>query len=416
MKQNCFLPANILLPKVEDMSKWAVIACDQFSSQPEYWDDVREITKDSISTMNLILPEAELGSQKEAAHTKLINETMAKYMADGSFTTYENSFIYVERTLLNGDVRKGLVGMADLDAYDYSGDSSSDIRATEKTVVSRIPPRMRVRENAPAEFPHVLMLADDHQCVLIEPITLKRDSLTKVYDCDLMKNGGHITGWLVNGAEADAFNERLAQYSTTVASKYEGLVGNSMVFAVGDGNHSLATAKSCYEALKKQNPDTDLSAHPARYALVELGNIHDSAQSFEPIHRVLLDVDSKALLQAIREEIGAETGFPLIWHIGEESGTIYLDEKKGQLGVAVLQPFLDAYLEANKGEIDYIHGEEPVINMAKGENVLGLLLPLMKKSELFRGVVADDTLPRKTFSMGHAEEKRYYLEGRKIIK
>ena len=411
---NAFLPADILMPKTDKMEKWAVIACDQFTSDQAYWDRVRKNAEGAPSTINLILPEAELGTEKEAEHTAVINATMAEYIKNDIFKTYENSLIYVERTLENGSIRKGLIGMVDLDAYDYNPGSTSAIRATERTVVERIPPRQRVRRNAPIELPHILMLCDDHDKVLIEPIAAKKEALEKIYDFDLMEGGGHITGWLVSGKDVDDFNRALTQYSATVGEKYVGLKGTPMVFAVGDGNHSLATAKSCYEELKAQNPGVDLSNHPARYALVELENIHDEAQVFEPIHRVITKTDARKLLSCISENACAEGGFPVKWYIGKESGTIYLDRSRSQLAVGALQGFLDEYLKLNAGDIDYIHDDDELIRLADQENAIGFLLPAMEKSQLFRGVIADGVLPRKTFSMGHAREKRYYLEGRKI--
>ena len=414
MNKNVFLPADILLPKNADFSKWAVIACDQFTSDQEYWNRVRANAEGSVSTINLILPEAELGTEKEAAHTALINKTMAEYMENGVFETYENSLIYVERTLENGSIRMGLMGMVDLDAYDYTVGATSAIRATERTVTERIPPRQRVRRDAPIELPHILLLCDDHEKVLIEPIAAKKDSFKVLYDCDLMEDGGHITGWLVPQEEVEKFNATLAEYSANVGKKYEGLKGEPVVFAVGDGNHSLATAKSCYEELKKNNPGVDLSAHPARYALVELENIHDPSQQFEPIHRVIFNTDTKKMLKAVEENICAEGGYPVKWYIGEESGVVYLDRAKSELAVGVLQAFLDEYLKENEGEIDYIHDDDALIALAAKENAIGFLVPGMEKSQLFRGVVADGVLPRKTFSMGHSREKRYYLESRKI--
>ena len=411
---NAFLPANILLPKTDHMEKWAVIACDQFTSDQAYWDRVRKNAEGAVSTINLILPEAELGTEKEAAHTAEINATMKKYMEDGVFTEYPNSFIYVERTLENGSIREGLVGMVDLDTYDYNPGATSAIRATERTVSERIPPRQRVRRDAPIELPHILMLCDDHDKVLIEPIGAKKDRLKKLYDFDLMEDGGHITGWLVEGKDAEAFNDALTQYSATVGEKYTGLKGTPMVFAVGDGNHSLATAKSCYEELKKNHPGEDLSNHPARYALVELENIHDPAQVFEPIHRVVTGCDPKALRKALESQACAEGGFPVTWYAGEESGTVLLDRSLSELAVGVLQGFLDSYLADHPGEVDYIHDDDALIALAKQPNAIGFLLPAMEKSQLFRGVIADGILPRKTFSMGHSREKRYYLEGRKI--
>ena len=408
-----FLPADILMPRVDSMEKWAVIACDQFSSQPAYWERVRETAGDAPSTINLILPEAELGTPQEAAHTALINETMAKYLKEGVFQTYARSFVYVERTLESGAIRKGLVGMVDLDAYDYSTGSTSAIRATEKTVVERIPPRMRVRKDAPIELPHILMLCDDHDKVLIEPIAAGKETLPKLYDFELMEGGGHITGWLVQGKAVDDFEARLADYTAHVGEKYTGLPGVPMVFAVGDGNHSLATAKACYEELKKAHPGEDLSSHPARFALVELENIHDEAQVFEPIHRVITHTDPSAILKAL-EDWCAPGGFPVEWYIGKDHGIVYLDKARSQLAVGVLQAFLDQYLAEHPGEIDYIHGDADLKELAAQEGAIGFLLPAMEKSQLFRGVIADGILPRKTFSMGHAREKRYYLEGRAI--
>ncbi len=411
---NAFLPADILIPKTDSMEKWAVIACDQFTSDQAYWDRVRKNAEGAVSTINLILPEAELGTEKEAEHTAVINATMKRYMDEDVFTTYPNSFVYVERQLENGSIREGLVGMVDLDAYDYSTGATSAIRATERTVPERIPPRQRVRRDAPIELPHILMLCDDHDKKLIEPIGAKKDSLKKLYDFDLMEGGGHITGWLVEGKDVDEFNKALADYTATVGEKYKGLKGVPMVFAVGDGNHSLATAKSCYEELKKNHPGEDLSNHPARYALVELENIHDPAQVFEPIHRVIFKTEPEKLLAALQKDACAEGGFPVQWYTKDASGTVYLDRAKSELAVGVLQGFLDEYLKDNAGEIDYIHDDDALISLAKQDGAIGFLLPAMEKSQLFRGVIADGILPRKTFSMGHSREKRYYLEGRKI--
>lgn len=411
---NAFLPADILIPKTDSMEKWAVIACDQFTSDKAYWERVRRNAAGAVSTINLILPEAELGTELEAAHTAEINRTMADYMKNDVFTTYPNSFVYVERTLENGSVRKGLVGMVDLDAYDYTTGATSAIRATERTVPERIPPRQRVRRDAPIELPHILMLCDDHKKVLIEPISAKKNSLKKLYDFDLMEGGGHIAGWLVTGRDVEEFNKTLTDYTASVGEKYEGLKGVPMVFAVGDGNHSLATAKSCYEELKKNHPGEDLSRHPARFALVELENIHDEAQAFEPIHRVVFKTNPEKLLETLEKTYCAEGGFPVKWYIGTKSGTVYLDRKKSELAVGALQSFLDAYLKENAGEIDYIHDDDALVELAKKPDSIGFLLPAMEKSQLFRGVIADGILPRKTFSMGHSREKRYYLEGRKI--
>ena len=413
MMNNIFQPAEILLPKEADMEKWAVIACDQFTSDQAYWDRVREKAGDAPSTIHLILPEAELGSAGEADHIDQINRTMAKYLEDGVFTAYPNSYVYVERTLENGTIRKGLIGKLDLDAYDYRPGSTSAIRATEKTVTERIPPRQRVRRNAPIELPHILMLCDDHEKKLIEPVAAKKEQMRKLYDFELMEGGGRIRGWLVAEEDAKAFDAALTDYCAHVDEKYVGLPGVPMVFAVGDGNHSLATAKSCYEELKAAHPDQDLSQHPARYALVELENIHDEAQVFEPIHRVIVNTEPEKLLAALQAYC-APAGYEVKWFSGERCGTVTLDPARSELAVGVLQGFLDAYLKENPGEIDYIHDDDALISLAKQDKAIGFLLPAMEKSQLFRGVIRDGALPRKTFSMGHSREKRYYLEGRKI--
>lgn len=410
---NVFKSADILLPQGADLERWAVIACDQFTSDRTYWERVRKTAGDGPSTIHLILPEAELGSANEAETVKSINAAMVRYLEEGIFAVYRQSYIYVERTLADGSIRPGLVGAVDLEAYDYHHGSVSPIRATEKTVLERIPPRQRVRKDAAIELPHVLMLCDDDKLQLIEPIQAIRDTLPMLYDFDLMEDGGHISGWLLQGDVAKAFDERLAAFSATVDSKYPDLPGASVLLAVGDGNHSLATAKSCYEALKAANPGVDFSNHPARYSLVELENIHDPSLVFAPIHRIVTDVDAEKLLADL-SAVCAEGGFPVEWNIGDRCGVVYLDKAKGELAVAVLQEFLDKWLAENAGEIDYIHGDDEVRQLAQQAGAIGFLLPAMEKHQLFRGVISGGALPRKTFSMGHAREKRYYLEGRKI--
>lgn len=414
MSNQCFLPAEILLPNPSvPMQTWAVVACDQFSSQPEYWARVRERTAQAPSCMHLILPEADLGTEREAAQTAQINATMQRYLDEGVFTAYPNAYVYVERTAANGEIRRGLVGMVDLEAYDYTPGSGSAIRATEGTVAERLPPRIRVRKDAPIELPHILLLADDREDVLLQPLAAQKQSLPKLYDFELMEDGGHISGYLVDGAAAAAFAQRLEAYTLHTASRYPDLPGKPMVFAVGDGNHSLATAKACYEAYKQAHPDT-ADTHPSRYALVELENIHDAALEFEPIHRIVAKTDPMALLHALEASACAADGFPVQWKAGDQSGTLLLDRAKGQLAVGVLQHFLDAYLTDHPGEVDYIHDDDVLLHLASQEQSIGFLLPNLEKSQLFRGVIADGVLPRKTFSMGHAREKRYYLEGRRI--
>lgn len=410
---NIFMPADILLPREELLPRWPVIACDQFTSDPAYWDRVREFTKDVPSAMHLILPEAELGSENEQEKVDSIHKAMDRYINEDILREFPNSYIYVERTLQNGMIRPGLIGAVDLEHYDYRHDSTSLVRATEKTVLERIPPRQRVRRGAALELPHVMMLCDDEKMQLIEPIGAVKDSLPKLYELDLPEGGGQICGFLVSGSVADAFNERLTAYAANLDQKYPDLDGAKVLLAVGDGNHSLATAKSCFEELKAAHPGEDFSNHPARYALVELENIHDPSQTFEPIHRVITKTDPGKLLEDLKS-VCRPGGYPVTWIMGDERGVVELDRNLGELDVAVLQNFLDEWLKGNDGVTDYIHGDAEVAELAKQENTLGLLLQPMGKSQLFRGVISGGILPRKTFSMGHAREKRYYLEGRKI--
>ena len=410
---NVFTSTDILLPQNTELERWAVIACDQFTSDPAYWQRVRAAAGDGPSAIHLILPEAELGSVCEGDAIKAINAAMERYLQENVFTVYPNSYVYVERTLADGSVRPGLLGAVDLEQYDYHPGSDSSIRATERTVLERIPPRQRVRKDAAIELPHVLMLCDDEQKMLIEPIQAIRDTLPKLYDFDLMEQGGHIRGWLVQGQAAKDFDDRLTTFCASAASKYSDLPGAPVLLAVGDGNHSLATAKSCYEALRAANPGVDLSRHPARYSLVELENIHDPSLVFAPIHRIITGADTKKLLADL-SSVCADGGYAVGWVVGEQTGTVYLDKAKGELAVAVLQEFLDQWLSENQGQIDYIHGDDEVRELAQQENAIGFLLPAMEKHQLFRGVISGGALPRKTFSMGHAREKRYYLEGRRI--
>ena len=399
-----FTGADILLPKNADYEKWAVIACDQFTSQPEYWDAVRKEVGDAPSTLHMILPEVLLpGTDEQLA---AIHKTMADYLEAGVFAEYKDSYIYVERTLLDGSVRKGLMGAVDLDQYDFRPEADARVRATEATVQERIPPRMRVRRGAPLEMPHVLMLCDDQEKTIIEPLSAEKDNMEKVYDFALCAGGGKIQGWLLSRELTAKVNAALAVYEQ---------VKLPMTYAVGDGNHSLATAKACYEELKKNNPGVDLSNHPARYALVELENIHDEAQQFAPIHRVIAKTDPSQLLAYLAEACTGEEICSIPWFSGSEEGILELGVQPGQLPLAALQQALDAYLAENAGEIDYIHGDDVVKTLASEDGSLGFLVPGIEKNAFFQNIVTDGILPRKTFSMGHAQEKRYYLEARKIL-
>ncbi len=397
-----FLKADILLPDGVDMEKWSVIACDQFVSQPEYWQQVRQLVGDAPSALNLILPEAQLTGDCTAA-TQQINDTMEQYRH--LFREYPDSFLYVERTLLNGTVRRGVVGCVDLEAYDFHPESCSAIRATEQTVAERIPPRMDIRRHASLELPHVLLLCDDEERQLVE--SLGKATLPQLYDFDLMLGGGRIRGWLVAGENARAFRQQLNAYEQRMTAKYG---ANPVLYAVGDGNHSLASAKGCYEELKAQGKPCE----KARFALVELENIHDEAQVFEPIHRIVKNTDTEKLLQAMTTAIGRDSGTPIYWYAGQESGVFYVYSEDGLLPVGIVQDFLDDYLKEFPAVIDYIHGDDTLRQLSREENSIGFLMPPVEKNAFFQGIIAGGTLPRKTFSMGHAQEKRYYLEAREI--
>lgn len=402
---NEFLSADILLPAQADWSRWSVIACDQFTSEPAYWQRVRAFAGEGPSTIHVILPEAELTGDETAA-IKRINANMKEYLDKEVFRTYPDSYIYVERTQLDGSVRAGLVGKVDLEHYDYNSDSTSAIRATERTVLERLPARQRIREGAPLEFPHVLMLCDDSAMQLIEPFGELKAQLPVVYDFDLMEGGGHITGYLVSGDHARNFDARYTAYRRDCDSRAE----TPVVLAVGDGNHSLAAAKLCYEAQKAANPGVEL---PARYALVELENIHSPAIQFEPIHRILTGVVPEDVIEGL-EALCTAPNMPVQYVTKEGIGTMLIDSRPGELPISALQTLLDAYLKDHAGEIDYIHDDSTLVNLSQKDDALGFLLPAISKDELFGSMSQTGVLPRKTFSMGHAQEKRYYLEGRKI--
>ena len=415
-------PADILLPKAgTDMHKWAVVACDQFTSQPEYWAEADRIAGDAPSALRLILPESKLSDPDVETHISAINRSMEDYLARDIFQTYPDSIIYIERTQSDGAVRHGLVAAVDLEKYDYTPGSGSLIRATEGTVLERIPPRVRVRKDAPIELPHVMLLIDDPKKICIEPITAAADSMEKLYDFDLMLKGGRLKGWRLSDAQTDALADALSRLASSeaMAHKYGLADVAPLLFAVGDGNHSLATAKTCYENLKKVTPEDQWASLPARYALVEIENLHDSALQFEAIHRVVFHVDPEKLIAAFldfyptaREGQGVGHTIAYTWAGG--SGYLNVPNPKVQLAVGTLQNFLDAYLKENGGEVDYIHGADITDELGAKPGNIGFKLPAMGKDQLFKTVIADGVLPRKTFSMGHAEDKRYYVEGRKI--
>ncbi|WP_455719177.1 DUF1015 domain-containing protein [Agathobacter sp.] len=471
---NCFNPANILLPKENtDMEKWSVIACDQFTSQADYWNAVEKYVGDAPSTLNVVFPEIYLGNEKndkkcacensscadehatayaamsDSERISCINSTMEKYLSDGTLRqAVTDGYVLVERTTESG-VRLGIVGLVDLEDYDFDPKNPTLIRATEGTVISRIPPRVKIREHAAIELPHVMLLVDDpvdeandpsyngkitgvcnsensvQESVdnignvehgIIEYIYALKDSFRKLYDTDLMQNGGHIRGYAIEG-------EAAKQVTEAFAKKQEQCGG--FLFAVGDGNHSLATAKTCWENIKKSGKYTDeqLKTHPARYALVEICNLHSKALEFKPIHRLLTNVDVDDMLAFFNEQVkeqGLESaeGNEIVFEyvdpnndIDENTYAINITNRGDRLPVEILQGILDKYLELHEETgIDYIHGNDALHGLVKETKGCGIFLQSIDKSTLFPAINAGGVLPRKTFSIGEANEKRYYME------
>lgn len=414
-----FRAGNILIPKKTDMTKWSVVACDQYTSEPEYWNEVTKIVGDAPSTLNLTLPEIYLEESDVNERIKRINENMNKLLAEDFFNELEDSMIYLERTQSDGKVREGLMGIVDLEDYSYEVGSQTLIRATEKTVIERIPPRVKVRENAKLELPHIMILIDDEKKDIIESLKNKVTETDVVYDFDLMQNGGHIKGYKLNSDVINEIGTKLDKLADKdyFEKKYNVHDKGILLFAMGDGNHSLATAKACYENLKKTMSEEEYLNHPARYALVELVNLHSSALEFEAINRVVFDVDSKKLVEELNKyytinENGNGQEFELVTSNGVKK--LYIENPKSNIAVGSIQMFLDEYLKNNSGKIDYIHGDDVTKELTLKGNNVGFIFKPMKKEELFRTVILDGALPRKTFSMGHSYDKRYYLEARKI--
>lgn len=413
-----FKRGNILLPKNTDMTKWSVVACDQYTSEPEYWNSVREIVGSNPSTLNLTLPEIYLEESDVEERIKKINQNMEELVNMNFFNEYSDSMIYLERTQEDGKVREGLMGIVDLEDYSYEKGSQTLIRATEKTVIERIPPRVKVRENALLELPHIMILIDDEKKNIIESLKNKVTESDIVYDFDLMKNGGHIKGYLLNNETMDEVDERLECLADKdyFENKYGVKDKGILLFAMGDGNHSLATAKACYENLKKEIGEKALSSK-SRYALVELVNLHSDALEFEAINRVIFNTDKDKLLNSLKEyytinKEGNGQEFRVVTDSIDEAW--YIENPKSNIAVGSIQMFLDDYLKDNVGKIDYIHGEDVTKSLASKDNNVGFIFGAMAKEDLFKTVILDGALPRKTFSMGHANDKRYYLETRKI--
>lgn len=433
---------GVLLPRPGiDHAKWAVVACDQYTSEPDYWQRVQEIVGDAPSTRNLIYPEVYLGERDPYGRISAIRQTMQRYL-DAGLLVGEDSLIYVERRI--GDaVRRGLVLAVDLEHYDYHRGSSSLVRATEGTILERLPPRVRIRQGAPLELPHIMVLIDDPGDTVIGPLARRRDELPQLYDFDLMMDSGRLTGHAVRSEALEA--ETMAALAALAEpAAFRERYGFSeerpvLLYAMGDGNHSLATAKAIWERTKAVVPDPAVQvASPARYALVELVNVHDEALVFEPIHRVLFDVaagrdpavemlghyegrctvDRVSSLVELRERVDAPVaGMHRIGLIQPHGfAVIELRAPTSNLPVGSLQAFLDSFMsDGGAGSIDYVHGTSTVVKLGREPGNVGYYLPAMDKQELFKSVILDGALPRKTFSMGEAYEKRFYFEARRLF-
>jgi hypothetical protein len=424
---------QVFLPKAGvDLTKWAVIACDQFTSQPEYWRKVEQLVGDSPSTLNLTFPEVYLEDAGGDERIQRIQTGMRTMLAEQVLEPHEG-LVYVQRSV-NGHTRKGLVLALDLEHYDYTRGSSSLIRATEGTIVDRLPPRMKIREGAALEFPHILVLIDDAQRTVIEPLQAASAEMEKLYDFDLMLESGHLAGYQLNPRLEQQVIAALRELAKpeAFAARYGVRDQPVLLFAMGDGNHSLATAKAIWEKLK---PVVGMQ-HPARYALVEIENVHDEALDFEPIHRVLFGLKQN-ILEALQAHFGRDCSFTpaaslaemvsrvdsasgprqAIGVIGADTpfGVLELANPSSNLPVGSLQAFLDVFLKAGGAEkIDYVHGADVTAQLGSQPGNVGFYLPGMHKSDLFKTVILDGALPRKTFSMGEAREKRFYMESRKI--
>ena len=394
-----FSRADILLPNEKtDLSKWSVIACDQHTSEPEYWHTLADFISDAPSALNLILPEAFLSAKNDGGEN--ISCEMRRYIDAGLFRQISQSYIYVERVLRSGHVRKGIVGQIDLERYDWKPDSNADVRASEQTVTSRIPARVDIRSKAFIELPHVMVFFNDPENTVFS----SADKSCSIYDFDLNMDGGHIRGFRLNAEAADRIDAAFDSLSCRL-------------FAVGDGNHSLAAAKQYWENIKVSLSGAELKTHPARYALVEMVNIYDDSIVFEPIHRILCETDENNLMLEANSFFSGYSGqgYSIRLSTSHETEVFSIDGflPMGKL-IALCEEFCLGYLEKHGGKIDYIHGESTALSLGSRPGCAALLLPSMDKASLFDSISTSGSMPRKSFSMGNAEDKRYYLEAKRI--
>jgi len=435
---------TLLLPGTGvDLTRWAVVACDQYTSQPDYWARVAALVGDAPSTLRLILPEVFLGATDEAGRIAAIHQTMRRYLAEGTLIEPSPGLMLIERKTAQGRTRRGLIAALDLEQYDFTPGTKPLIRPTEGTIMDRLPPRVQVREGAALELPHVMVLIDDPEHLVIEP--LFAEPLPLLYDAPLMLNSGRVRGWKVDHPLLIQWVvEQLAQLADPAAFNARYGVSDEpvLLYALGDGNHSFATAKLCWENLKRAAPDpTAIMNHPARHALVELVNLHDPGLEFEAIHRVAFQIEPEPLLAALTAFCTAQGSILTmldapswpetrqIWATEQQPGrqaiafissdrcgVLLIDQPRLTLPVATLQAFLDQYLPTvPAARLDYIHGEAALTKLGEQPSTMGFYLPALDKNDFFRTVIRDGALPRKTFSMGEADDKRFYLECRRIL-
>lgn len=433
---------EILLPANTELNKWSVIACDQYTQDKEYWKKAETAAGNGPSTLNLILPEVYLNSPDKPERIAKIRKTMKEYLAGNVFATPFNGFVYIERKTAFGRMRRGLVAQIDLETYEWKPFSKANIRATEATIVDRIPPRKEIRKGAPLELPHIMLLVNDKDDLLVggaQRITAGAGR-EPLYKGDLMCNGGSITGW---GLSSEADIGVITEALNKIADANTADDGSTFLFAVGDGNHSLATAKAVWDEYKAEliaggAGEAELAENPVRFALIEVVNIYDKGLTFEPIHRVIFNIDAGALIKALTDALGgtvsevagqaelesavcassADFGFDYVDESGAQKFVLLRTPIK-ELAVSRLQPEIDKFLkEVGTGaapEIDYIHGSEEVLGLGKKPGAVGILLPPIAKDSFFETINGRGPLPRKSFSMGEADEKRFYLECRRLF-
>lgn len=400
---------NILLPNVEDMSAWACIACDQFTSEKEYWDELKQKVSGKRTTLDLTLPEIYLEDDAPSRIAK-INANIKQYLADGVFNKLDKGFILTIRKTPFVEKRIGLMVAIDLEKYEYSPKSDALIRATEGTIEERIPPRLKIRKDADVEFPHVMVLFDDEKREITETLYKNKDKYEKLYDFTLNMGGGHIEGYFVSDFDS-------------VIKQFEGLLDSErlikkygredkFLFAVGDGNHSLATAKTHWNNVKATLSESEKEVHPARYALVELVNVYDEGIYFEPIFRFVFGIDKQKFLKGLEKVDGGKMRVYSDKKLNAQDGKNGLPD-----GIRAVDAYIKEFISKNGGTVDYVHGEENLFKLIDdNDNSVGILFEKLDKGDLFKYVSNNGAFPRKTFSMGEGVEKRYYLEGRRITK